>query len=171
MLIYEVLATSSHNIPLIGQRKRAKKMIFLDVGLANYKSFGGVIDFNQDSNLSDNFNGRVIEQFVGQNLLTLYQHKKHNLLYWARAKDEAAAEIDFSFIYKGKICGIEVKSGSTGKLKSLYSFAENVESNQLIRVHSGELRKEDVSYHGKKYQFYSVPVYLMPRILDLINIA
>lgn len=165
MLVKEIPATNVKRLPLIAQRKRNKKMIFVDVGLANFKSFGEIINFNQQE-ASDIFRGRVIEQFVGQNLLSLYSHKKLPLLYWSRKKDRAQAELDFNFAYRGQFCGIEVKSGSTGKLKSLYSFSKNTQSQALLRVYTGELKLEKIVYHGQSYQFHSLPAYLAPRILE-----
>jgi hypothetical protein len=168
MLINEVEATDTKSSPLVSNAKRPKKLIFLDIGLVNYKSKNLTKSF-QDQSISNNFRGRIAEQFVGQNLLSYYNHKKFGLNYWAKKKEEGESEVDFAFNVGSDVFGIEVKSGSTGKLKSLYNFADVVQNSHLVRIHSGHLKKETIEYHNKTYELCSIPAYLTPRLLDLLN--
>jgi len=164
MLIYQVQATKSKEIPLIGQRKRPKKLLYLDVGLVNYR-MGVQEEFINLKDLNDFYRGRIAEQAVGQNMLAQFTNHIPVILYWAKGKREGSAEVDFCLQVKGAILGVEVKSGGTGRLKSLYSFADAVKNRQLVRIYSGHLKKEKVEIGGKIYKLTSIPFYLIPRIL------
>lgn len=164
MLVYQVQATQSKEIPLIGQRKRPKKLLYLDVGLVNYR-MGVQEEFLNLKDLNDFYRGRIAEQVVGQNMLAQFTNHIPVILYWAKGKREGIAEVDFCLQVKGTILGVEVKSGGTGRLRSLFSFADAVKNRQLVRIYSGQVKKEKVEIGGKNYKLTSIPFYLVPRIL------
>jgi len=166
MLVCQVQATKSEEIPLIGQRKRPKKLLFLDVGLVNHR-MGVQEEFINLKDLEGFYRGRIAEQVVGQNILAQFTNHIPVLLYWAKGKQEGTAEVDFCFQVSGRILGIEVKSGRAGRLRSLYSFADRVKNHRLVRIYSGQLKTEKVKICGKIYKLTSVPFYLVPRILDV----
>jgi len=166
MLVYPIQATKSNELPLIPQRKRPKKLLFLDVGLVNHRM--GVQDqFINLKDLNDFYRGRVAEQVVGQNILSQFTHHCPSLLYWAKGKQEGMAEVDYCFQAKGKILGIEVKSGSSGRLRSLFSFADAVKNHQLLRIYSGPFKQEIIKFGQTQYELTSIPFYLIPRIQDI----
>lgn len=68
------------------------------------------------------YEGRLAEQFVGQELMA-YGGSQHNrLYYWMRAAKNSNAEVDYLLVRDGKIFPIEVKKGPEGHLKSLHLF-------------------------------------------------
>lgn len=165
MILYQVRATKSTELPLIPQRKRPKKLLFLDVGLTNYQS--GILEsFLNLKNLSDFYRGRIAEQVVGQNILAQYIYAIPKLFYWAKEKPQGSAEVDFCIHSGGNILGIEIKSGKSGKLRSLFAFGGLVKTGKLIRVYDGELKIEEISSNDKNLTLRSIPFYLVPRILD-----
>lgn len=92
---------------------------------------------------------------------------EQDLYYWAREKSNTLAEVDFCVVSEGKIIGIEVKSGHAGKLKSLLSFAKNVEDGKIVRIYNGPLREEVIAVSGTKYKLNSLPFYLVNRVFEL----
>ncbi len=166
MILTQIKATKSTAPPLLAQEKRPKKLLFLDVGLVNFKN-KIQINFLKTKNLADFYRGKIAEQVVGQNLLANNLGQKQELYYWAKEKTRGAAEVDFCLMSGGKIVGIEVKSGHSLKLKSLFSFSRAVENNKIIRVYDGELKQENIIYAGQKYKLISVPFYLANRILEI----
>lgn len=165
MLIYQAQATKSKEIPLTGQRKRPRKLIFLDVGLVNHR-MDVQEEFVNLRELNNFYRGRIAEQVVGQNIIAQFTNQIPVILYWAKGKREGAAEIDFCLQVKGTILGVEVKSGGAGRLRSLYSFADEVKNHRLVRIYSGHLKTENVEMGGKTYELISLPFYLVPRILE-----
>jgi len=165
MLLHQIQATKSVELPLIAQRKRPKKLLFLDVGLVNYQMGIQETYFNLKE-LNDFYRGRIAEQVIGQNILAQFMDSPPKIFYWAKEKPRGSAELDFCLNKSGKILGIEVKSGKSTKLKSLFSFGSLVKDSWLLRIYSGELKKENVRIAGKSFNLISAPFYLTPQILS-----
>jgi len=167
MMLYPIPATQSIDIPLIPKNKKPKKLIFLDIGLVNYH-MGIQNEYLNIKNLNSFYKGRIAEQIVGQNILSQFIHSPAKLFYWAKDKSKSEAEIDFCLTKNNKLIGIEVKSGKTGKLRSLYQFSQDVKNNQTIRIYSGEFKKEKIEIKDKKSELISIPFYLIPCFLEKI---
>ena len=166
MLVYQVHATKSTEIPLLKQRKRPKKLIYLDVGLVNQR-MDVQDEFINLKELSSLYRGRIAEQVIGQNIIAQFTDHIPVILYWAKGKREGTAEVDFCFQARGNVLGIEVKAGGAGRLRSLYSLADDVKNHELIRIYGGQLKKEKVKISNKAYKLTSIPFYLIPRILNM----
>ena len=163
MLLKEVQSINSINLPFIYKTKRAKKMIWLDIGIANNANN---IDLNI---LKGEYKGKIMEQFVGQTLIASGLRRNFDLAYWSRNKDEGSAEVDFCFQHNDKIVGLEVKSGNSKNLKSLFSMI-NIGGDKVIpvRVSWDKLGEEYYKHDGKNYKIFSLPFYLLEKWRDLI---
>ena len=60
-------------------------------------------------------------QFIAQELIST----QDTLYYWSRQKKNSSAEVDFLAVKEGEIIPVEVKSGSSGRLKSLHLFLQS----------------------------------------------
>lgn len=169
MLLTQVPATKSTRLPLTSQLHRPKKLIHLDVGLVNFQSNIQERIF-KSRKLEDVFRGRIAEQIVGQNLIAQGEDQPVSLNYWSKEKAASAAEVDFCTTYKGRIVGIEVKSGAAGKLRSLFVFADQVSEHRLVRFHTGHLMREKQKYNKRTYQILSLPIYLVPRLFEFLEL-
>lgn len=158
-LINQIKSINSLQLPLVYKYKRAKKMIWLDAGLVNEAN--GMLE----SLPSGTYQGKIMEQIVGQTLIASGVRRNLDLSYWARNKDEGSAEVDFCFQFKDKIVGLEVKSGNTKNLKSLFSMID-IGGNTVIpvRISWDKLGIERYEYGGKKYKILSLPFYLLEKI-------
>jgi predicted AAA+ superfamily ATPase len=63
------------------------------------------------------YRGKLAEQFVAQELIAWHSRE---LFYWARSAKSSNAEVDYLTVQNGKIYPVEVKSGPSGRLKSLH---------------------------------------------------
>lgn len=110
------------------------KVIFLDVGLLHAIS-GIYAETAMEKDLSAIFKGAVAEQFAGQELIA-YQNPftKPTLFYWGRQAKNSTAEIDYLLEWDAQIIPIEVKSGSTGRMKSLHFFIEYYHSKKAVKI-------------------------------------
>jgi len=163
-LLNQVKAINSLSTPLGYKHKRAKKMIWLDNGLANQAN-------DAFQSISEGrYQGRVMEQIVGQTLIAGGVRRKFELAYWSRNKDEGSAEVDFCWQYNDKIVGLEVKSGNSKNLKSLFSMMD-IGGDKVIpvRVSWDKLEVEKYVFSGKKYRILSLPFYLLERWEDFIS--
>ncbi len=107
--------------------------------------------------------GSVAEQFVGQQLRTLQPiFEQHKLFYWCRENKNSSAEIDYVIAMDDKILPIEVKAGSTGKLKSLRIYLEEKTTDYGIRISLDSLSFYD--------HILTVPMYMIHEIPRLIKL-
>ncbi len=164
MLVRQVMATRSTSLPLSWQNKASKKLLYLDVGLVNFKN-NLQAQYLTVADLNDVYRGNIAEQIVGQNIIANEIHCEQQLFYWTKEKPASSAEVDFCVAHKGRLIGIEVKSGHAGKMKSLAVFSRDVEKASLFRLYSGEMRS-DVFTKGSKRKLVSLPFYLVNRLFD-----
>lgn len=118
-----VYHSSAQGFPLAATKDdRRFKVFFFDMGLAQRLLNLNLSEFLFKP-LEVQSAGAISEQFVAQEYLA-YQdvRTKAELFYWHRESDKSNAEIDFIFVHQGKILPVEVKSGSTGRLKSMQEF-------------------------------------------------
>jgi len=98
---------------------RTFKTVLLDAGLMRYLT-GMPVDVEYSTpDLLSIYRGAVAEQFVGQELSV---SQNGNLYYWARHAKSSTAEVDFCVTANSNIIPVEVKSGPSGKLKSMHLF-------------------------------------------------
>lgn len=161
-VLKRILATQASGLPLNAQINEKKfKLVYLDVGLANRNS---KVDINtllyQDIDFLSS--GPISEQFVGQELLAYAPFDEDPQLYfWEKDKVGSQAEVDFVISHHQHIIPVEVKSGKTGRLKSLRVFMEEKKSPLGLRISQKPL--------GFDHKILSVPYYLLselPRLID-----
>ncbi len=117
-MINKVSSVGKLELPLDVQSSSRKfKAIMLDIGIWQQLSGISIGSEIAEANLMNLYRGALAEQFVGQELLTF---AGENLFYWARNEKSSTAEVDYVVSVKGRIYPIEVKSGSSGSLKSLH---------------------------------------------------
>ena len=165
LIVYRAKPSISTQIPVIEKLRKAPKLFFLDVGLVNYRV--GFKEFFTRQSLDNVYQGRISEQVVAQEIVA-QAFEPPSLRFWIREK--GAAETDFLYPFKEMIIPVEVKSGKTGKLKSLNLFMEKGHHPYAIRIYSGKIRVDQVQLpSGKKYHLFSIPYYLLSRLDDVIE--
>ena len=117
-IINRVPSIDPSGTPLGASAKNKKfKTIFIDIGLMNV-----ACELNESNELLNNnimtiYKGAIAEQFVGQELLST---NRTSIYYWAREQKSSTAEVDYVISNNGEIIPIEVKSSSSGRLKSMH---------------------------------------------------
>jgi predicted AAA+ superfamily ATPase len=102
---------------------------------------------------------------TGQELLSSENSVLARLNYWSRDTKNAQAEVDFVISFNGLLVPIEVKSGASGKLRSLHRFMDEAPHTWAVRVYSGKLIVETVNtLAGKAYTLINIPFYLTGRL-------
>lgn len=163
-LLTRVRAINSTRLPLLYKDKRAKKMIWLDTGMVNFANNA------YQEMVSGEYKGKIMEQVVGQALIAGGTRRPVELGYWARNRDEGSAEVDFCLQHGDCVVGMEVKSGNTRQMKSLFSMIESSSGKVIpVRVSWDALGIEHYVYSGKKYHILSLPLYLLERWEEIID--
>lgn len=159
MVLKQVVSVNSTNLPLNYKFKRPKKLIWLDVGIVNYCN-------NAYPDLLKNvYSGKTMEQIVGQNLIAEFKEGPMDFGYWAKDKDQGSAEVDFCWQWKDKIVGLEVKSGTALKSRSLFN---------MVKAGAGRVIPVRVSWNKLSLgqdKVLLVPFYLLERIDEFLGAA
>ncbi len=117
-VIHKVSSVGILELPLGVQASSRKfKSIMLDIGVWQHLSGVSIEMELAESDLMKIYRGALAEQYVGQELAAAISD---NLNYWSREAKSSNAEVDFIVAMSGAIYPIEVKSGSSGSLKSLH---------------------------------------------------
>jgi len=134
-IVKRVRQSSGSGIPLSsGVHESIFKVIFLDIGL--FHAISGIYaETAKETDFTAIFKGAVAEQFVGQELLACQSpYTKAEIWYWGRMEKSSTAEIDYLVEKDGRIIPVEVKSGSTGRMKSLHMFIETRHTEQALKI-------------------------------------
>lgn len=161
-LIYPVFSSTASGIPLISLADEKKfKIFFLDIGLVKRATqLNAEILLHEDILLVNR--GTLAEQLVAQELLAYSSKFEPGALYfWTRDKKGSMAEIDFLTTHHEDILPIEVKSGTTGRLKSLQIFMQ--EKNSKFGIH---ISQQPLLFAEK---ILSLPIYLLGELQRLIE--
>ena len=126
LVVTRVRCSGAQGLPLgAGTRSKVFKVVFLDIGLTQQLSGVDVAEILHAGDLLGVYRGALAEQFVGQELLANGPGSENDgLFYWARARKNSNAEVDYLMARNGRIYPIEVKAGPKGRLRSLALFLE-----------------------------------------------
>jgi len=168
MLLHMVYPAVNTGLPM-DIKNRTPKLQLLDTGLVNYKA-GIQGELLGSLNIEDVYRGKIAEHITGQELLSSENSVLARLNYWARDTRNAQAEVDFVIPFNGLLIPIEVKSGATGKLRSLHKFMDEAPHTWAVRIYSGKLNIETVkTLAGKAYTLVNIPFYLAGRLVSVLH--
>lgn len=121
-VVQKVSSANPAGLPLgpIASPRRFKALM-VDIGLMQHLR-GIPIDLEYGkSDLLKLHEGDMAELFVGQEMM---ESQGGELYYWSRQAKSSTAEVDFLAVVDGSIVPLEVKSGPSGRLRSLHLLLE-----------------------------------------------
>jgi predicted AAA+ superfamily ATPase len=158
-LAIPVTHTSANGLPPGSEiNPKFRKMFLLDTGI-----FQRLLSLKlSDILLNDDFDtinkGGIAEMFVGTELLkSASPYEQTQLFYWTREERNSRAEIDYVVQIGDKIVPVEVKSGSSGKMQSIWQFLKEKQSEYGIRT--------SLENFGQYDKIKVVPLYAAGNIL------
>lgn len=121
-VIQRIHAANPSGLPLgAAVSTRRFKALMVDVGLwQNLCGLRADAEYVR-ADLLDIHRGAMAEQFVGQEIRAA---QGPDLYYWSREARSSSAEVDYLAAINGTIHPVEVKSGSSGRLRSLHMFLQ-----------------------------------------------
>lgn len=165
-LVYPVSATF---LPVEEKLKKAPKLIMFDTGLVNFSS-GIQKELFTSTGIDMNYYGNIMEQVTGQELLTLDASVRTRLNFWTREEPGSQSELDFVYPFRDMLIPIEVKSGSSGKLRSLHQFMDRAPHGWAVRFYTGKATIEDArTIAGKTFRLINLPFYLAGRLREVLG--
>ena len=135
-LVIPVKHSSANGLPLGAESNpRKQKMMIFDTGI-----FQRILQLELNNVvLSDDFDtvnkGNIAKLFVGLEMQK-YQSPYHRneLFYWHREAKNSNAEVDFLYSKNGDIFPVEVKSGKSGSMRSMYIFLDEKKKEKGFRL-------------------------------------
>lgn len=169
LLIHLVFPQTSPVLPLQPDLNKSPRLHVLDTGMLNY--FVGLQkEILGTEDLSYVYQGTMIEHMVGQELLASQYSALHGLQFWVREKPTASAELDYIYVFDGKLIPLEVKSGSTGTLRSLHQFMDVAPHNMAVRFYAGDINISAIrTTEQKNYYLLSLPYFLVSQLEKYLN--
>ncbi len=135
-LVFPVYHTSASGIPIgAGTNIKRFKALLFDTGLQQCLSSLKPAEILLASDLELINRGAIAELFIGLEILK-YQspYEPPDLWYWHREARNSSAEVDFLIQRGNHLLPVEVKSGSSGKMQSLFLFLKEKGLTRGIRI-------------------------------------
>lgn len=168
-IIQLIYPTTHVEIPIQPDLKKSPRLQFLDTGLVNHV-LGIQSQMIGMENLSSAYKGAIIPHLITQELISLNTINSKKPHFWVREKKQSSSEVDLVVQYKDKVIPIEIKSGSTGSLKSLHQFIERTNHPYAVRIYKGEFKIEKATTpDGTPYFLMNMPYYLGTKIPGYID--
>ena len=169
MLVYLLYPSTDTAPPVRPDLKKSPRLQFIDTGLINF--FAGLQGyFFQMENLHSFYQGLLAEHIVGQELLAVEMKTQKKPSFWIREKKQSNAEIDYIVSYRHYVIPVEVKSGKTGTLRSLYQFMNRADHAFALRLYAAPIHRTKASLPDEKtYDLLSLPYFLAGKLHDYLT--
>lgn len=166
MLVTLLYPTTTFEPPLRPDIKKSPKLQFFDTGLMNFRA-GLQSYFYKFDDLHNFHRGLVAEHIVYQEIIASDLHTNRKPLFWVREERRSSAEVDYLLNIDSFLIPVEVKSGATGRLRSLQQFIDGTNHRFAIRLYAGPLKIDDLrTVKGKSYRLLNLPYYLAGKLND-----
>jgi len=161
-IVHPTYQTSAQGLPLGADANLDNfKAIFVDIGLAQAILGLDLKEWIISPNEAFINQGNIVEAFVGQEILAYaYMFQKKELYYWHREARTSSAELDYVMQINNDIIPIEVKSGKTGKIKSLREYLKTHPNTAYAIKFSSQNYSE---FEGLR----SYPLYAIAKALNI----
>jgi len=169
LIISVVYPTTKVTLPIEPNFRKSPKITFLDTGVINYfanyqKKLFGVNDI---MNVHD---GIIAENIVAQELRVNNDNYLIKIHFWIREKNQSNAEVDFVIQHEDLLIPVEVKSGKSGRLRSLHQFIDRCPHNFAVRVYSGKLEiQRTKTIAGKEFYLLNLPLFLVSKMEEYVK--
>lgn len=168
-LIKLIYPTTSLKPPIQTDYKKSPRLQFLDIGIVN--NIRGIqASLMLMSDLSQSYKGALIPQLIMQELISINTEVETQPHFWVRDKSYSSAEVDIVYQFKNLLIPIEIKSGTTGTLKSLHQFINLADHSFAVRIYGGTFSIENhQTPEGKPYKLMNLPYYLGTRLQEYLE--
>ncbi|MBC8266956.1 MAG: ATP-binding protein [Flavobacteriales bacterium] len=168
-IIQLIYPTTNLEPPIQENLKKSPRLQFLDTGILNH-ILGIQNEMIQLKDLNNSYRGAIIPHLIAQELIALHCTKLYKPNFWVREKNQTSSEVDLVVKFENIIVPIEIKSGSTGSLKSLHQFIERSTHHYAVRMYAGELKIEQLKTpNGKEYILLNLPYFLASQLPKYLN--
>lgn len=168
-LLELIYPTTEVKPPAIPNLKKRPRLHYLDIGLLNYQ-----LDMHQElltiKDLNDSTRGKLLQQVVSQEIKSKNVLPSKTLPFWVRDERGTSSEVDIVFPYRHMLIPIEIKSGATGRLRSLHEYMDRCDHDIAIRMYAGKLAIDTLKTRkGKEYRLLNLPYVLCGKLSEYVE--
>lgn len=172
-IIKRVMCTGANGLPLGAEvKEKFSKYIYLDTGLMLRildLDFGASEEVKESILTETSANlvnkGSIAEMSVGLEIMKCPNGgMERELFYWENVENGASSEIDYVMPYRMKVLPIEVKAGTSGKMKSLRLFMKKKDIDFGVRTSLENFGILDHEDDGRRKIIHIVPVYAIHKL-------
>jgi len=168
-LIQLIYPTTEVKPPAFPNLRRSPRLQLLDTGLMNY-SLGIQRDLIGIQDLNDAHRGKVIQHLAIQELTSVHMAPEYKPVFWVREGTNTTSEVDMVFSSNRHLVPIEVKSGSSGTLRSLHQYIELCGHKYGVRLLANNFKVHDATtQNGTSFHLMNIPYYLGSKIPQYID--
>jgi len=168
-VIQLIYPSTSIKPPFLPDLRKSPRLQFLDTGIVNYV-LGIQADMLKLSNLSNKYRISIISHMIAQELISLNSIKDEKPHFWVRENRKSTSEVDLIVKHKSMIIPVEIKSGKTGKLRSLHQFIDAGEHPYAVRLYAENFSiDEHVTPAGTPYFLMNLPYYCATKLHEYIE--
>ncbi len=155
-----IYPTTDTEPPARPDLRKQPRLQFLDTGIVNHLAHIQA-DLLGLKDLSQAYKGSMLPHLIYQEVLSLNVHHDKAPLFWVREKSQSSAEVDMVYTHGTHLIPIEIKSGKTGRLRSLHQFINQSACPYAIRIYGGPLLVQKLrTPQGTPYTLLNLPYYL-----------
>lgn len=156
-LIYPTTRTESPIVPAI---ERQPRLQMLDTGLL-LNSLGLQHEVLLLDNLESTHSGKIVQHMVIQEYQAQFYLPNQKPTFWVRENANSNAEVDLLIQQGSQLIPVEVKSGKSGRLRSLQEFVDRCPHDRAIRCLQNQFSMEQAyTRKGKAYELLNLPLFL-----------
>ncbi len=177
-ILVPITHTGANGLPLGCEADKSyRKFLLLDTGLMLRllnMTIGNITQITSQiltANATELVNkGPLAEMIVGLELLR-YQSPniRHELFYWIRLAKNSQAEIDYVTGHLQEILPIEVKAGTQGGMKSLWSFMQEKHLSNAVRCSLENFGSFEYYDTETTRKISICPIYAVSMMYSLVN--
>jgi len=164
-----IYPTASLEIPIIPDFKKRPRIQLLDTALLlfiNKKS----VEFLLNNAVNDQFRGQIFNHIALQENRATSHSLLDKTLFWVRESTDANAEIDLVLEWQGLVIPVEIKAGSTGKLRSLHEYMDRCPHHLAVRLLANNFSVETIKTpKGKSFQLVNLPIFAAGKMREVLN--
>jgi len=168
-IIRVLYPTNNTELPIIPNLRKRPRLQFLDTGLLMHINGlqGQVFQFDD---LLDFYKGQIINHAVCQEHMSIKNAVHYKPNFWVREKSDANSEVDLTIRWNQLVIPVEVKSGASGRLRSLHQFIDRAPHNIGVRLLANEMSIEETkTIAGKPYKLLNLPYFAGAKIEEALD--
>lgn len=159
-----VRPTSYTEPPLLPDLKRKPRIQFLDTGLLNFAA-NLQADMLLLDDLSTFYKGYIVNHIVNQEIIAQSKQVGDEIHFWVRENTKANAEVDLCIKYRQCLVPVEVKSGPSGRLRSLHEYMDRTPHSMAFRILANKVSVEKtITRKGKEFELVNLPYFLAGKL-------